>query len=97
MGLKRCLVAVNFEEVIDIAVLLILQDIEPSAAGFITLGTESIGFDRREEPLAFLWLDPNLDPNCQHKLLPISKSSGTPRARPLVLEHPSVRGLSGRR
>jgi hypothetical protein len=85
MGLQCGLVAVDFVEVVDVLVLLVLQYIEPQAAGLVTLGTQRIDLDRFQEALALLRLP---EPS------PTSPACGLPS---VTLRHAQLRGRVGRR
>src|SRR5437867_9048152 len=53
MRLQRGLVLVDLEEVIGVLVLIVLQHVEPEAAGLVPLGTERVHLDRLEN--RFRW------------------------------------------
>src|SRR5204863_7717221 len=69
MRLQRRFVPIDFVEVIDVRVLLVVQHIEAKAARLVPLGAERIDLDRLQEARASLRLDPDLYPQRYHTLL----------------------------
>ena len=57
MGFNRGFVLINFEQVDLVLVLVVLQDIEAQAAGFVVIGAASVAEHGRHE----LVLEPGLD------------------------------------
>jgi hypothetical protein len=79
--LQRSFVPVNFEEVVNVLVLLVVKNVEAQAAWLIPLGANGIHLDRLEEPFALLWLDPDLHPQCKHANLPSEHPARAPSGR----------------
>src|SRR5690348_295474 len=66
---ERRLVTIDLVEVIDVLVFLVLQYVEAVAARLVLLGAERIDLDRLQKLIPPVQLDPNLDPQCNHKHL----------------------------